>query len=428
MKTFLGVPITVRGEAFGNLYLTEKRGGGPFTSADEQVVLALAAAAGLAVQNARLYEQAQRRQRWLEATSTIATLLLGGAQTAEVFPTIVQHARELADADLAYLALPVAGGALRVHAVDGEGADSLRGASIPQESIARAVMHDGLPTAVADARADSRVWRPLLEAADVGPVLYVPLGGADEAMGTLVVARLHGAPEFGEEVLRLAGTFADQAAIALRLGAAAVDREQLAVYGDRDRIARDLHDLVIQRLFATGMGLEGALRSMQPPEAVQRVRRAVDDLDTTIKEIRTTIFALQSPAPAAGEGLRTAVLQAIRGASDNLGFEPSVTFRGPVDTLVPAPVGEQLLAVLREALSNTARHAAATSASVELFAGPDGLRLVVTDDGKGLAPGERRSGLANLASRARHLGGTFRAESAEPASGTVVTWEVPLPA
>jgi signal transduction histidine kinase len=221
-------------------------------------------------------------------------------------------------------------------------------------------------------------------------------------------------------------SFAAQAALALRLGAAAQDREQLAVLGDRDRIARDLHDLVIQRLFATGMALEGALRTM-PPAAAERVQRAVDDLDTTIKEIRTSIFALQSPAPHAGEGLRQAVLQAARSARDSLKFDAQVSFDGAVDTLVPANVGEQLLAVLREALSNVARHASATSVTVEVAASLEAATLRITDNGVGLPPDSRRSGLDNLARRARDLGGDFSARAAAPpATGTVVEWAVPL--
>src|SRR3954468_9700366 len=425
MTTFLGVPITVRGEAFGNLYLTEKLGGGEFTEGDEQVVTALASAAGLAVQTARLYEQARRRQEWLEAASGIQTRLLGGATPADVFPDLVADARELAEADLALIALPSTDGALRVAAVDGEGAATITDGIISAESLAAEVMREGIPTTVTDARTDPRIWPGLLHAAGVGPALYVPLGGA-EALGTLVVARVGDKPGFSNEMLRLVESFAGQAAIALRLSAAAADREQVAVLGDRDRIARDLHDLVIQRLFATGMSLEGALRGLEPPDKADRVRRAVDDLDATIKEIRTSIFALQSPAPHAGEGVRAAILAAVRAAGAGpLGFEPQVTFDGAVDTIVPALVGEQLLAVLRESLSNVARHAAATAAAVAVSATPDEVVLAVTDNGKGIADGGRRSGLANLERRAADLGGTFSAGQVD-SGGTVVRWTVPL--
>ena len=425
MTTFLGVPISVRGEAFGNLYLTEKRGGGPFTAADEQIVLALATAAGLAVQNARLYEQSRSRQAWLEAISDITTRLLGGASATQMFPLIVSRARELAGGRVAFLALPNDDGTLRVAEAEGDVSDQLLGVTIPARSMAALVMQQGRSESVPDAQNDPRVWQEVVQTARAGPALFVPLGGGDEVMGVLVVTNHIGAPGFPDDVVRIVESFAGQAALALRLSAAAGDREQLAVLGDRDRIARDLHDLVIQRLFATGMALEGALRSMQPESAAERVRRSVDDLDATIKEIRSTIFALQAPAPQAGEGLRSAVNQAVQTAAESLGFPPRVTFNGAVDTLVPANVGEQLIAVLREALSNAARHAHANAVDIEVGADPSRVVLLVRDDGRGIPDGGRRSGLANLATRARDLGGTFEARPGS-AGGTVIEWSVPL--
>jgi signal transduction histidine kinase len=424
MSTFLGVPISVRGQAFGNLYLTEKANGESFTAADEQIVLALATAAGLAVQNARLYAEARQRQSWLEAISDITTRLLGGAPTAEVFPLVVSRARQLAGAHVAFLALPNADGTLHVEVADGETADELEGQLVPAESMSARVMHERRSQSVPDARTDERVWRHLTDIAEAGPALFVPLGTADDAFGTLVVTNRIGSPPFSDETRGLVETFAAQAALALRLGTAAHDREQLAVLGDRDRIARDLHDLVIQRLFATGMALEGALRNMEPPAAADRVRRSVDDLDATIKEIRTAIFALQAPAPQAGEGVRAAVSQVIRQTVESLGFEPRLVFTGPVDTLVPSGIAEQLLAVLREALSNAARHADATAVEVEVQAGPTQVALIVRDDGRGLPESGRRSGLANLATRARDVGGSFEARRGE-SGGTVIEWRAP---
>ena len=427
MRTFLGVPITVQGEAYGNLYLTEKLGGGEFTEADEQVVTALAAAAGLAVQNARLYEQAQQRQQWLEATASIQSRLLAGVPPNDVLVDVVATARELARADVAYLALPVADGTLRVAAADGKGAADLQGRPIPAESLAASVMRDAVPEAVVDAHTDARVWPGLLDAADIGPALYVPLGATGGAVGALVVARLRAASPFTDDALRLVDTFAGQAAIALRLGAAAADREQIAILSDRDRIARDLHDLVIQRLFATGMSLQGAVRTIQSTDVAERVQRAVDDLDETIKEIRTSIFALQSPAPHAGEGVRAAVLAAVKAAASGpLGFEPRVQFAGPVDTVVPANVAEQMLAVIREALSNVARHAGATAVTITITADPERVELVVSDDGAGISDGVAASGLANLQRRATDLDGEFSVTRRD-AGGTDVRWQVPLP-
>ncbi|HVT21470.1 MAG TPA: GAF domain-containing protein [Mycobacteriales bacterium] len=422
MRTFLGVPVRVRGEAFGNLYLTEKRGGVEFTNEDEQIVLALASAAGLAVQNARLYERALRRERWLEAASRITTRLLSGASPQDVFPQLVQAARDLADADVALVELPASDSAMRVAAIAGHGADLLQDAVIDEPQIAFEAMSTGAPVAIADARSHPRVSAQIRETG-LGPLLYVPLGVADEALGTLIVGRVANRVEFGEDILQLVESFAGQAAITLRLGAAAADREQLAVLGDRDRIARDLHDLVIQRLFATGMSLEGSLRGM-PPEKAERVQRAVADLDATIREIRSAIFALQNPAPSAGESARDAVLSLTRNYRETLGFDPSVTFAGPVDTLLPAGVAEQMLAVLREALSNVAKHAHASAVAVELRADSDSAELTVRDNGIGIPAQVTRSGLANMAARAKSLGGSCTAEPGE--SGTTVTWRVPL--
>jgi signal transduction histidine kinase len=426
MHTFLGVPVLVRGEVFGNLYLTEKRGGGEFTRADERLVQALATAAGLAIQNARLYDQARRRQEWLEVSRDITAMLLGGAPPTEVFPKLIARARELADADSAFLALPTGDGTLRANFADGVGADDIRGMVLPEESMSARVMGEGHLVAVTDARADSHIWQKVIEAAQAGPALFVPLGTEDATVGTLVVTNQLDRPTFAPETVTLIESFAGQAALALRLGAAARDREQLAVFGDRDRIARDLHDLVIQRLFATGMSLEGSLRGM-PPAAAERVHRAVDDLDATIKEIRSTIFALQSPAPLAGVGLRTAILHGIENAASGLGFAPTIRIEGPIDSLVPPTVAEQLLAVLREALSNVTRHAHASAVAVDISVTPEDARLTVTDDGIGVPPGGRRSGLTNLRRRAEDLGGRFDVQPrANAAGGSVVSWSVPL--
>jgi signal transduction histidine kinase len=426
MRTFLGVPVVVRGEVFGNLYLTEKRGGGDFSSADEGLVQLLATAAGLAIQNARLYEQARQRQHWLEVSRDITAMLLGGSPPSEVFPTLIACARELAGADSAFLALPAGNGSLRADFADGIGAEAIRGMVLPKESMSARVMNEGHPVAVTDARTDLLVWQRIIEAAGAGPALFVPLGTDEGTVGTLVVTRELDRASFTEDTVALIESFAGQAALALRLGAAARDREQLAVLGDRDRIARDLHDLVIQRLFATGMSLEGSLRHLTSP-AAERIQQAVTDLDDTIKEIRSTIFALQSPAPLTGDGLRTAINHAVSTASGTLASEPVVRIEGPIDTVVPQHVGEQLLAVLRETLSNIARHAEATAVSVDITVAADQVTLEVLDDGVGLPASGRRSGLTNLERRASDLGGTFDARAvAPPARGTRVLWRVPL--
>ena len=220
--------------------------------------------------------------------------------------------------------------------------------------------------------------------------------------------------------------FAGNASLALELAERRRDAERLVVLEDRDRIARDLHDLVIQRLFATGMQLENAIRLIENPAAVQRVRLAVDELDTTIREIRSTIYALQAEPGQAATNLRTRLLEVVDAGAEQLGFAPSVRLSGLVDTAVPAALAEHLLAVLREALSNAARHAGAHRVVVDLHV-DDGVRLVVRDDGCGIAADDsRRSGLANLAERAAQLGGTFEVGTG-PGGGTELCWVAPLP-
>ncbi|WP_165495455.1 GAF domain-containing sensor histidine kinase, partial [Actinomadura roseirufa] len=262
------------------------------------------------------------------------------------------------------------------------------------------------------------------ESLEVGPLLVVPLGAGAAARGVLAVINPPGAPSFAEGTKRLLEAFAGQAAVALELAARRRDAERLALLEDRDRIAKDLHDTVIQRLFATAMTLMAAIKITQRPEVAARVRRAVDDLDETIRQIRSSIFALQAPADEE-ESLRSRVRALVDAAAERLGFAPSVRLDGPLDTVVGDELGEQLLAVVREALSNVARHARAREAAVVIDVGDD-LTLRVEDDGVGIPDGGRRGGLRNMAERAEAQGGSFHAGPG-PGGGTVLVWRVPLP-
>jgi signal transduction histidine kinase len=254
--------------------------------------------------------------------------------------------------------------------------------------------------------------------------MFVPLGSVGHVRGVLAVLNWAGARRFDITDLGLLEGFAGQAAVGLQLAEHRRDVEQLSVYADRDRIARDLHDLVIQRLFATGMHLEGATRLMARPEAIERVRGAVDDLDLTIREIRSTIYSLQTPV-SGEQSLRSRIVDVVDEFSDALGFAPSLRLDGLIDTLVPDEIAEHLLPVLRESLSNVVRHAGASRVKVMVAVG-DGVRLTVRDNGVGLTGDGRRSGLLNLNDRAKAFGGTFDAAAA-PEGGTEVVWAVPLP-
>lgn len=424
MHTFLGVPVRVRDAVFGNLYLTEKRGGAKFDEDDESVVLALAAAAGVAVENARLYDEARRRETWLQAASEVARSLLGGTDLADVLELVARRARQMADATSAAVLLPEPDGLLRVRGADGPGGAELLGRAAPVEGTAAArVLAEGRPLAATGLFGPVAAAAGAGAAGGAGTVLLVPLGGAHDVRGVLAV-EANGPVDAAARTMLAA--FAGQAAVALELAERRRDAEALSVYEDRDRIARNLHDLVIQRLFATGMALEGASRlvELRPGEAAERMRHAVADLDETIREIRSTIFALQSPAPGGAPSLRTLVLDTVSAAVPTLGFSPSVTFQGPVDTAVPDGLRQHLVATLREALSNVARHARARHVAVALGVDDEAV-LSVRDDGVGLAAGGRRSGLANLEERARRLGGTFTA-TGRTDGGTELLWRVPL--
>lgn len=421
MRTFLGVPIRVRGEVFGNLYLTEKAGGTPFDEEDEAVVLALAAAAGVAIENARLYDSARRREGWLRASADISTRLLAGAEPEEVLHLVASRAREITGATTSFVALPSAPGRLLVEVADGAEADALAGTVLDVDRTpCGQVLRDGTPVLLAGEAASAA-----LGPQQVGSALLVPLGTAGAARGVLSLTTPLGHPPVTAVAVEELTTFAAQATVALEVAERRRDAERLVVFEDRDRIARDLHDLVIQRLFATGMQLESAARLVERPEAASRVRRAVDDLDTTIREIRSTIYALTSEPDQERASLRSRLFEVVDAGAEQLGRAPAVRLSGLVDTSVPDDVAEHLLAVLREALSNAARHAHASKVEVVLEVGDDVL-LTVRDDGRGLpADVERRSGLANLAERAAAVGGTFAAGPG-PTGGTELVWRAPL--
>jgi signal transduction histidine kinase len=432
MRSFLGVPVRLRDEVFGNLYLTDKRGGGEFTEDDEAVLVALGAAAGVAVENARLYEAARRQQRWIQASAEVTTRLLSGSEPGEVLAGITRQARELSGADLAMLALPGEDGRrLTVAYAEGDGAEAVRGLVLPAgQSLSGQVLATGEPLTSEDFGADERAARAARDAMNqIGPAVVFPLGAPGNVRGVLTVGRRHGALPFPQAQAEVVASFAAQAGVALELDASRVEAERLSLLEDRDRIAQDLHDLVIQRLYATGMSLQGTMPMITRPEAATRITNAVDAMDETIKEIRSTIFRLQSRDTAAGPDLRSEVVALVEEMTDMLGFAPSLRLGAGLGSDISPEVAEQALAALREALSNAARHAHASQVDVTVDAGSDGMLTVqVTDDGTGIPDGGRRSGLRNLAGRADKLGGELRLEPADPGAprpGTRLEWRVP---
>jgi two-component system, NarL family, sensor histidine kinase DevS len=428
MKTFLGAPVRIREEVFGNLYLTEKKDGAEFDEEDEAVLAALAAAAGVAVGNARLYEEARRQQQWLRASSEVTQRLLSEADPDDVLTLVIGWALEMSGTDLVVLALPTGNGTQLVieHAV-GEGSAEALGLVLPvTRSVSGMVLASGKPLSVEDFSADERVAPVAREHLGLGPAVVVPLGAPGNVRGILTAGRRRGSMPLTPPAVEMLVSFAAQAGIGLELAARRKDAQRLAVFEDRDRIARDLHDLVIQRLYATGMSLESLAARLGDSDNGRRVSSAVDALDQTIKEIRAAIFALHSRPAAPDAGLRAQILEVSDQATVALGFAPALRMSGRLDGGIPAEVAEHLLGALREALSNAARHAEASKVDVTVEAGQD-LVLLVRDDGVGLKETARRSGLANLADRAALLGGTMRAGPAED-GGTELEWRVPLPA
>src|SRR5215831_9545230 len=426
MRSFLGVPVRIRDEVYGNLYLTEKQGG-DFDEEDEALVQALAAAAGVAIENARLYAEARRQQQWLRATAEVTQRLLSGDQRGEVLDLVTSQALGISGADLVVLALPAGDrNQLVIEHASGDGAADALGLVLPAEGSASGiVMASGKPLAIDDFSGDARVAQVAREHMPLGPAMLVPLGPSGDIRGVLTAGRHQGALPLPPDAVEMLITFAAQAGIGLELAEHRSDAQRLALFEDRDRIARDLHDLVIQRLFATGMSLQGTTAMVRDPEVMQRVEKAVDALDETIRDIRSAIFSLQSRGPAEHPAVRGRILGGVREMTDSLGYPPGLRMAGQLDTRVPAHIAGQLLAALREALANTAKHAKASRVDITVEAGTD-LLLAVRDNGMGLGVPTRRSGLASLAERAAELGGTMRATTAE-GGGTELEWRVPLP-
>lgn len=423
MSTFLGVPIRIHDRIFGNLYLTEKQSPGGFTREDEEVAVALASAVGVVIEKARLYDEAERQRRWLEAAAEITTALLGPISRDTALQLVADRARDVADADFVALLMPTETDVLEIRAVSGGAVHELIGETIGAfESLAGEVARTQVTAVVPDTAEEPRYTKattPLWP--DLGSVLILPLRSGD-VTGALTVG--------WHEVLKtnrweldpeLPQRFAEQLALVLQVAQAQEDQARLAVFEDRDRIGRDLHDLVIQRLFAIGLMLDNTVRLTQSPDATTRLSAAIDEIDATIKDIRRTIFALSAGTVAAD--LKDSVERVLGHAALTLGFTPILEARVPVDVAVPHEVREHLLAVLSESLSNIVRHASATAVEV-LLEVTDEIWLRVRDNGSGLGGREAGSGLTNMRARAELLGGRFAAKDLAD-GGLELTWVVP---
>ena len=421
MRTFLGVPIRVRGQVYANLYLTEKDGSHSFTEDDEILVQALAAAAGIAIDNARLFEQARERQQWQQATSEIRGELLAAIDPSEVLDLIARRARHLAGADHVLIARP--------DDLDQESAD------VTTLTVTAYAGNDpsvhGMRIGVDDT-VTGRVYRTgkLIQVPDMsdagrhGPALLLPLRvSADAVTGILALIRTLGREPFDDRQLPLAAAFADQAALALKLADDQRQLTALSLIAERDRIARDLHDHVIQRLFAHGLHLQSAQARSRVPEARQRLSEMIDDVQDIITDVRTAIFDLHG-GEEDGFALRPALTAIITEQTGESGLRTTVRMTGPLN-VVTGPLADHAEAVLREALSNVVHHAHAHHVDVTVSVDDD-LTISVTDDGTGIAPAVTRSGLHNLTTRAQQAGGTCTITT-PTTGGTRLTWTAPLP-
>ena len=408
MERFLGVPVRIRGTVFGNLYLTEKAAGEDFTDQDERLVEALASAAGFVIENSRDYKQSERRRQWLEATAQINDALQPPVRLDDALRQIAVGARRVSGASAVAVVRRDEEGDHEVAAWDGRRAGEV-------EPLVPA-----LEVQIAGAEQEGNVV--VVPQGAERTVVLVPLRAHLAPDGVLMVVLDAGRGSLETEEAELLSSFADQASLALDRAQAISDRQELMLVSDRDRIARDLHDLVIQRLFATGLQLQGARRIAVSAEVAERIDSAVADLDVTIRDIRSTIFQLQHGHELS---LRADVRGLVKEYVPVLGFTPMVRTSGPLDTAVPQEVAEQLVAVLREALSNVARHAEADAAVGEVEARAEQVMLRVADNGRGLPAERHESGLKNARRRASDNGGTLRLLDEEP-HGTVLEWTVPL--
>ncbi|WP_328358731.1 GAF domain-containing sensor histidine kinase [Mycobacterium sp. NBC_00419] len=424
MRTFLGVPVRIRDEVFGNLYLTEKADGQPFSEDDEVLVEALAAAAGIAISNARLYEESRVRQSWIEATRDIGTQLLGGADPAQVFRLIADQALELTAADAVLVAVP-ADSELPISMVTellivetaGAVVPAGRADPIPLAGTVIGAAFAGRAARHLDAFDDALSVMP-----EAGPALVLPLRTTETVAGVLVILRRRGARRFTDEQRDMMAAFADQATLAWQLASTQRHLRELDVLSDRDRIARDLHDHVIQRLFALGLTMQGTIPRANSAEVRHRLTDAVDELQGVIQEIRTAIFDLHGGAVGTTR-LRQRLDEAI-GAFAGTGPRTTVQYVGPL-SVVEAELADHAEAVVREAVSNAVRHSGARTLAVTVRV-EDELQIEVVDDGCGMPADVTASGLTNLRRRAADVGGEFSV-GAGPDGGTVLRWSAPLP-
>ncbi len=423
MDSFLGVPVRIHDEVFGNLYLTNQQTRGRFSPEDEELVGSLAATAGYAIQHAQLFAETQRRQRWAAVTAEITATLVS-ADGREPVAMIAERVLDVSGAAHVRIVVPTEDSArLSIKVARGIGAD-VEGTMVPVVgSVAGAVLEGMNPRLIDDEDFDH--IHPLLPDGHApGSIIAVPLVANRQARGVLLAVRETSAPRFTRSELEMVADFAGQVTLAMELADARNAQQQMLIYEDRSRIARDLHDHVIQQLFASGLELQSVVGTLTRPSNIERVSSVVDTLDSAIAQIRTIIFSLASPRTNHTASLRHQIIDLVNEFDGGLNQTPAVTFTGPVDFVITGDLADDVTAVVREALANIAKHANARSASITIAVGEGAVKVDIEDDGVGFRPDGRRSGLANLEERAAQRGGRLILDSG--AAGTRLHWSIPF--
>ncbi|CAN5377561.1 GAF domain-containing sensor histidine kinase [soil metagenome] len=423
MESFLGVPIRVRGEVFGNLYLTNLRDG-EFSADDEELALALAASAGIAIANARLFDDARYRERWSMVLAETTRRTMANEEDVAL-QLAVEGVGDLAAADLVCVMLVSPDRErLIVERAVGIGASELLAAKFNfSGSLVEKVLESGGPLVVDDIAA--RLDDEFTDLARLRQAMLVPFAVGNGEWGVLAAARIQTSSAFVSRDVDMASSFADQAGLAIQRAAARATERRMEILEDRGRIARDLHDHVIQKLFAAGLSLQAVASGLAPGTAADRVARQVIEIDDTIAQIRESIFELKIDPSKTRGVLRSRLLEIVSLTSANLDFKPKVRFYGPVDLMTDKGLADDAAAVVSESLTNVVRHAQALNVTLSVSAGDGELRVELTDDGVGLCDSPLRSGLDNLRDRAIERGGSFSVEHVIP-HGTHVMWSAPV--
>lgn len=432
MRSFLGVPILLRGVAYGNLYLTEKRGSDDFTAEDEELVTLLAQQAAVAIENARLYESATRWLKQLESLTEVGNALAGETELAPLLELIASRLRDLIGSELVVIALPVAGGDLRIEAAVGPGGADLIGTLLARDGSKSGRVLDRrrserVDSTLEDVEVDQEVARRL----GLRSGLYVPLLVGDRPIGVIAAHNRIGAdPRFTDEELRLAETFAARAAVAVDLSdRVARDALRRVVEGqelERRRLARELHDETGQALTSVLLGLKQLEGAASPEDAGAAAASVREQVVTTLQSVRRLAVELR-PKALDDFGLFPALERLGEAWTEQSGI--AVDVQANLDSVrLPPEVETALYRIVQEALTNVAKHAGASRVSVVVTRREGAVMAVVEDDGRGFEAGgasEGGLGLVGMKERVGLLGGRLAIESTEGA-GTTVVAEVPL--